>query len=201
MNLVLKDFAKKYYPDEKADLFAMFIARGFKLAKPSGFNALITMQSWMFLSSFQKFREKLLSTKTLLTMAHLGARAFGSISGEVVQTVTFICLNRNINTYQPVFFRLIEGNEIDKKISLTQRNNCFFKTNQNDFKKIPGSPIAYWVSEKLKNIFGINQTLNDFAPVRKGIDTGENDRFLRIWQEVNCKDISGFFDKKNGTFI
>ena len=198
MNLVLKDFAKKYYPDEKADLFAMFIAQGFELAKSSGFSALITMQSWMFLSSFQKFREKLLGTKTLLTMAHLGARAFGSISGEVVQTVTFICLNRNINTYKPVFFRLIEGNETDKKISLTQRNNCFFQTNQNDFKKISGSPIAYWASNNVFKVFEQFPSADKYIALREGIHTSNNELFLRRWTEVRINkfstDIRGYDD-------
>jgi type II restriction/modification system DNA methylase subunit YeeA len=194
MNLVLKDFAKKYYPDEKSDLFAMFIARGFELAKPSGFNALITMQSWMFLSSFQKFREKLLNTKTLLTMAHLGARAFGSISGEVVQTTTFIGLNRNINTYKPVFFRLIEGNEIDKKILLKQRNNCFFQTNQNDFKKIPGSPIAYWV--KGADLFEMNIIGNKFISGGRN-KTHNNEKYVRFFWEIE-KDNSNWVCYANG---
>jgi len=112
MNEVLKAFAGKRYPNSKSDLFAMFIERGFGFIAPNGFNALVTMQSWMFLSSYEALRKHLLETKMLQTMAHLGAHAFAEIGGEVVQVTTFVSRNRHITGYKPVFFRLLEGDEV-----------------------------------------------------------------------------------------
>ncbi|MDO9140515.1 MAG: BREX-1 system adenine-specific DNA-methyltransferase PglX, partial [Methylobacter sp.] len=118
MNPALKEFAKKHFPDSKSDLFAMFIERGFAWCKASGFNAQVTMQSWMFLSSYQAMREKCLSHKTLNTMAHLGARAFSEISGEVVQTTAFVFHGNYFSGYKPAFFRLVDGNEEQKQTAL-----------------------------------------------------------------------------------
>lgn len=115
MNAGLKDFAKKNYPNSKSDLFAIFMERAFKLLSQYGFNAQINMQSWMFLSSYEQLRSNLLEDHTFITMAHLGARAFSQISGEVVQTTAWIIRNQNINKYQPTFYRLIDGNEEEKK--------------------------------------------------------------------------------------
>ena len=104
MNALVKNFTKDHFPDAKSDLFACFIERGYTLAKDAGHNAMVTMQSWMFLSSFEKMRERMLRDKTIATMAHLGARAFGSISGEVVQTAACVLENRSPQGYRPVFF-------------------------------------------------------------------------------------------------
>ena len=106
MNALVKKFAKDHFPDAKNDLFACFIERGYTLAKDAGHNAMVTMQSWMFLSSFEKMRERMLRKKTIKTMAHLGARAFGSISGEVVQTTACVLQNRSPQGYKPVFFQV-----------------------------------------------------------------------------------------------
>ncbi|EAM6265611.1 BREX-1 system adenine-specific DNA-methyltransferase PglX, partial [Salmonella enterica subsp. enterica serovar Typhimurium] len=109
MNSELKEFAKNNFPDSKADLFAMFMQNAFSLLKENGFNAQVNMQSWMFLSSYEALRNWLLDNKTFITMAHLGARAFGQISGEVVQTTAWVIKNQHSERYQPVFFRLIDG--------------------------------------------------------------------------------------------
>ena len=110
---------------------------------------MVTMQSWMFLSSYEAMREKLISNKTILTMAHLGSRAFSEISGEVVQTTAWILISKKLTQFRPVFFRLVDLQEEDKRESIIQNLNRFDETIQDDFKKIPGSPIAYWVSRKV----------------------------------------------------
>ncbi|MDP2901504.1 MAG: BREX-1 system adenine-specific DNA-methyltransferase PglX, partial [Methylovulum sp.] len=184
MNGALKDFAKKHFPDSKADLFAMFIERGFGWCKASGFNAQVTMQSWMFLSSYEAMREKLLSQKTLNTMAHLGARAFSEISGEVVQTTAFVFHGNYFSGYKPAFFRLVDGNEEQKQTALLSGQNRFDKTVQEDFKKISGSPVAYWVSDKVRNIFTTSSKLEDLAKPRQGMASSDDKRFVRIWHEV-----------------
>ena len=109
MNTDLKDFAKKAYPNSKSDLFAIFMERAFALLKPQGFNAQINMQSWMFLSSYEQLREWLLKHTTIITMAHLGARAFDSISGEVVSTTAFVIENAAYLNYAGAYIRLVDG--------------------------------------------------------------------------------------------
>lgn len=185
MNPELKVFAQKHFPDSKSDLFAMFMERAFGLLTDHGYNAQVNMQSWMFLSSYQTMRENLLDKHTFITMAHLGARAFGQISGEVVQTTAFILAKKPIPTYRPTFFRLIEGNEEQKQSALLSGQNRFDTTVQEDFKKISGSPVAYWVSDKVRSIFTNSPVLSEVADARQGMATGDNDRFLRLWHEIN----------------
>ena len=159
MNTALKDFAKKKFPDSKSDLFAMFIERGFAWCKNSGFNSMVTMQSWMFLSSYEAMREKILQDRTIQTMAHLGARAFPEISGEVVQTTAFVMQGKHLDGFKPVFFRLVDTAQDSKEIELKAGLNRFDSTIQDDFKKkIPGSPIAYWASEDILKIFTLYTT-------------------------------------------
>ena len=119
MNTDLKDFAKKAYPNSKSDLFAIFMERAFALLKPQGFNAQINMQSWMFLSSYEQLREWLLKHTTIITMAHLGARAFDSISGEVVSTTAFVIENAAYPNYAGAYIRLVDGkSEAEKRAML-----------------------------------------------------------------------------------
>ena len=161
MNAVVKQFAKDHFPDAKSDLFACFIERGYTLAKDAGHTAMVTMQSWMFLSSYQKMREQILRGKTIGTMAHLGARAFGSISGEVVQTTAFVLKNSLAGSYKPAFFRLLDGAEAAKRTALASGEKRFDATAQNEFTKIPGSPLAYWVSKRVRNVFEEGTPLGD----------------------------------------
>lgn len=196
MNGELKEFAKKQFPDSKSDLFSMFMQHAFSLLKENGFNAQVNMQSWMFLSSYEALRGWLLDNKTFITMAHLGARAFGQISGEVVQTTAWVINNYRTDSYQPIFFRLIEGNEEQKQNALLARENCFDNTEQNDFKKIPGTPIAYWISEAIKSIFMKAKFYSDIGKTRRGLQTGNSDRFIRFWHEVNFSKIGMNMDKQ-----
>ncbi|MFT2628230.1 BREX-1 system adenine-specific DNA-methyltransferase PglX, partial [Escherichia coli] len=193
MNGELKEFAKNNFPDSKADLFAMFMQHAFSLLKENGFNAQVNMQSWMFLSSYEALRGWLLNNKTFITMAHLGARAFGQISGEVVQTTVWVVNNNHTEFYRPVFFRLINGSEEEKKSALISRKNMFNHTLQNDFKKIPGEPIAYWASDATRAAFSHNNTLSNQVPVKVGLQTGSNDKFVREWHEISIDKFS-FFD-------
>ena len=120
MNADLKRFAERLYPDSKSDLFAMFIERCLELVQHQGTIGMITMQSWMFLSSFEKLRTKLLDENTILSMAHLGARGFDSIGGEVVQTTAFTMTNTIIPDYKGAFIRLVDGNNEAEKAAMFQ---------------------------------------------------------------------------------
>ena len=185
MNALVKKFAKDQFPDAKSDLFACFIERGYTLAKEAGYDAMVTMQSWMFLSSFEKMRERMLQEKTIGTMAHLGARAFGSISGEVVQTTACILQNRSPQGYKPVFFRLLDGGEAEKSMALANGEKRFDMTAQDEFKKLPGSPVAYWVSARVRAVFEEGTLLGKLLDAKQGLATADNDQFLRRWHEVD----------------
>ena len=187
MNTALKDFAKKTFPDSKSDLFAMFIERGFVWCKDNGFNSMVTMQSWMFLSSYEAMREKLLQDRTIQTMAHLGARAFPEISGEVVQATAFVMQGKHLNGFKPVFFRLVDTEQDQKENELKAGLNRFDSTIQDDFKKIPGSPIAYWVGHTILDAFEKIPSIDEYSIFKQGMATSDNERFLRYWHEINFR--------------
>ena len=115
MNSRLKVFAEDNYPMSKSDLFAMFIERCAKMCVRNGYVSMVTMQSWMFLSSFEDLRKSILDEKTVVTMAHLGARAFDTIGGEVVSTTAFCLLNALVADYRGGFIRLVDGQNEDEK--------------------------------------------------------------------------------------
>ncbi|RBM51936.1 BREX-1 system adenine-specific DNA-methyltransferase PglX [Vibrio tarriae] len=190
MNAELKDFAKENFPNSKSDLFAIFMVRAFSLLSKYGFNAQINMQSWMFLSSYEQLRNSLLEDHTLITMAHLGARAFSQISGEVVQTTAWVIRKEHLKQYQPTFFRLIDGNEEEKQRALRHRENEFADTAQDEFKIIPGSPIAYWASEQLLASFATDNSVSNLIDTSQGMKTLDNDRFIRYWHEVDFSKTS-----------
>ena len=195
MNADLKAFAGKRYPDSKADLFAVFIERNLELAADHGSVAMITMQSWMFLSSYEKLRLKLLAHETFTSMAHLGARGFDSIGGEVVSTTAFVFKNAHLADFNGSYLRLVDGaSEAAKKSNFKKAlidQNCgwFFEAAASDFEKIPGSPLAYWVSKKFLKIFSDFPALETVEKPRQGATTSDNAKFLRYWFEVEHNNI------------
>ncbi|MFW7429744.1 BREX-1 system adenine-specific DNA-methyltransferase PglX [Escherichia coli] len=189
MNGELKEFAKKQFPDSKSDLFAMFMQHAFSLLKENAFNAQVNMQSWMFLSRYELLREFLLEMNTFISMAHLGARAFSQINGEVVQTTAWIIKNRRLENYKPTFFRLIDGSEDDKSKRLRTGECSYSSLKQTDFNVIPGSPIAYWANESLTNLFKTGRRITQWVESKDGLTTGNNENFIRYWWEVDSHDI------------
>ncbi|HDY7723073.1 TPA: BREX-1 system adenine-specific DNA-methyltransferase PglX [Vibrio vulnificus] len=185
MNATLKDFAKKSFPNSKSDLFAIFMERAFNLLKENGYNAQVNMQSWMFLSSFEKMRESLLDTKTIITMAHLGARAFSQISGEVVQTTAWVSAKSHVNDYVASYFRLTQGNEEQKREELLQRSHKYYSSS-NNFSSIPGTPIAYWSNLSRMYDGGIMSKISLSGGRCK---THNDDKYVRYIWEVNKCDL------------
>lgn len=185
MNITIKEYGKKNFNISKTDLFSMFMERAFHFLNVGGYNAQVNMQSWMFLTSFEKLREYIIESSTFITMAHLGSRAFGQISGEVVQTTAWVLQNNTLPNYQSTFFRLVDGGEEEKRKRLKDKVNPITSSVQADFRKIPGSPIAYWVNNSIRSLFTNNEAFDDRYKPRKGNDTGNNDLFLRYWHEVD----------------
>lgn len=192
----LSEFIKKHYSDSKSDLFAVFIERCGQMVKKDYYQAMITQHAWMFLSSFEKLRKKILQ-KTTINMAHLGARAFEEIGGEVVQTTSFVMLNRDIENYKGVYCRLIDPTTQKDKEDLFLSGDGRFESSQSNFSKIPGSPVAYWASEQILNDFTDGKFIGDDANVKIGMGTGKNDIFLREWWEVFYSKIDFSLTKIN----
>lgn len=180
----VNNFIKDNYPDSKADFFSVFIERCNDLVRKNGLQAMITQHGWMFLSSFEKLRAKLLKNETI-TMAHLGARAFEEIGGEVVQTTSFVMIKSELNEYRGVYCRLIEPNTQQGKEDMFLLEQNRFSTKQKNFYDIPGTPFAYWLSDTMFDIFKDSKTLSDVAKPRQGLATSDNDRFLKLWHEVD----------------
>ncbi|MFT6401502.1 MAG: type II restriction/modification system DNA methylase subunit YeeA [Pseudohongiellaceae bacterium] len=195
MNTRLAKWAKDNYPDSKADLYAMFMERAFALTNKKGFMAMINMHSWMFISRYEALRDKMLSSGSIITMAHLGERAFDSIGGAVVSTTAFV-LNRQYNPERKgVFLRLVEGkNEAEKsRLAMdasSSRSKNFYVASRNDFATFPGSPVAYWASSKFLEAYRKGEQLGSIAQTAVGLFTCDNDRFLRSWYEVDYAEIS-----------
>lgn len=179
----VNNFVKKNYPDSKADLFAVFIERCRAMTADNGYQAMITQHSWMFLSSFEKLREKMMLTETV-NMAHLGARAFEEIGGEVVQTTAFVRCANHIDGYKGTYCRLIEPTSQQGKEDMFLAEENRYTANQDDFAKIPGAPVAYWVSERIFALFS-GKSLGEYYDVKAGMCTGENATFILCWPEVD----------------
>ena len=190
----LNDYVKKNYPDSKADLFAAFIERCGAMAEQNRYQAMITQHSWMFLSSFEKLRGKLLQKDTI-NMAHLGPRAFEEIGGGVVQTTSFVLRKSHVADYKGTYCRLIDPTTQQGKEDMFLAGIHRYATQQSNFSKIPGSPVAYWISNHLFEAFS-DKLLSDFAQTKQGFATGDNDRFLRFWHEVS--DVNSAFLCKKG---
>ena len=184
----LQNFVKKNYPDSKTDMFAVFIERVAQLTKPNRYSAMITMHSWMFLSSYEKLRSKILETDTV-NMAHLGARAFEEIGGEVVQTTAWIERKTDLKQFKATYKRLVDENsQTAKEQAFLNKNDNAYNITKTNFSKIPGSPIAYWVSENMLKAFD-NKKISDIGEPRQGIIPGNVDAFLRLWHEVKFNKI------------
>jgi len=185
----LSSFVVKHYPDSKADLFAVFIEKCRDMLKVNGIQAMITMHSWMFLSSFEDLRSKLVHTNTI-NMAHLGARAFEEIGGEVVQTVSFVMRKAHIAKYKGIYCRLLEATSQDGKEEdfLAQRNR--YCISQDKYQAIPGSPVAYWVHPRILWAFENGERMGDVAEIVTGMSTGKNELYLRFWHELAVDSIA-----------
>ena len=181
----VNDYVKKNFPDSKADMFAVFIERCGQMAKKDRYQAMITQHAWMFLSSFENLRTKLLAVD-IVNMAHLGARAFEEIGGEVVQTTSFVVRKSHIADYKGEYCRLIEPTSQQGKEDMFLSGKNQYAANQADYKLIPGTPIAYWVSHAFISNFSNSKPIGE---TRKGMVTADNPRFIRSWNEVDFAKI------------
>ena len=194
MNGELSAWIRSNYPDSKGNLYATFIERNIDLVTSKGLIAMITMQGWMFLSLFEKMRLKVLENETILSMIHLGARAFDTIGGEIVSTTAFVIINSKRLELNGSYLRLTRGSsEFEKESELRSHKHTPFLASASDFNKIPGSPIAYWIGKKIFDSFAYPK-LGELCEGEGKNVTANNDRFLRMTWEVSAQKIGP--DKK-----
>lgn len=187
MNPALKDYARVTFPDSKSDLFAMFMERGFEWCKPCGFNSMVTMQSWMFLSSYEEMRSNLLSHKTLSNMVHMGNGVMGIAFG----TAATVFFGRHVDGYDGSFSYCessdINGNGIPTRFPV--KNDRLTTTKPDEFKKIPGCPMAYWASNQVRFVFANSKQLGASIDCRQGMASSDDQRFVRFHWEVSATSI------------
>ena len=188
MDSKLSKYTKKNYPDSKSDMFAVFIEKCNSLTDRNGFCSMITMHGWMFLSSYERLREKMALIETL-NMVHLGTRAFDEIGGEVVQTTVWIQRKNKINNFKGSYIRLVdfpgEENKRNKFLEIVRNKDkkYYFRTTKENFEKIPGMPIGYWVSDKVREIFEKEDKLEKYIDIGSQNKTANNEKYLRyIWE-------------------
>ena len=184
MNAELKNYVNDNYPLSKSDLFAVFMEVCLSMNVPKGLMGMINQHSWMFLSSYEKLREHIISNYGILNMLHLGPRTFEELSGEVVQSTAFVLENgKGIQT--GIYYRLTDfKNNNKKEAKFLDKQNHFPNISQNNFEKIPGSPIAYWVSEKIISLFE-NDSIGNNSFSSPGVRTGKDNIFIKFWFEIN----------------
>lgn len=191
MNADLSDYVKKYFPDSKSDLFACFIEKCGQLAKPHGFYAMITQHAWMFLSSYLNLRDHLM-TNHIINMLHLGTKAFdaGEV-GTIVQTTSFVFCNNYNALYNSNFVRLVDfpSSEEKENAFLLKQNPLYsFTTNNTTLRLVPNNIYAYWLSSKMISAFS-HKNIGNYADTKKGVLTGNNEKFVRLWHEVDLNKI------------
>ena len=196
MNEKLGQYAKEYYPCSKADLFAIFMDVAIDRLADNGKYGMINMQSWMFLSSFERLRKALLDNYHIDSMLHLGPRTFDELSGEVVQNVAFIISNNWGKKDDGIYYRLVDGKNcsdkerifLDAQINHTS-DTYYSNVEQVNFENIPGLSLGYWVNDNTISIFKNSQSLGSVSKARLGQNTGDNERFLRNWFEITFSKI------------
>lgn len=181
----LSSFIKKNYPDSKSDLFAVFIKRGNQMVVPNGINCMVTMQSWMFLSSFEKMRINILQNKNITNLMHMGNMVMGIAFGTAVTAFRNCRIPNYKGTYNYIKYEDVVE---DKPKQFPVSENRFAQVSTDNFSKIPGSPVAYWASKRIVGTFG-KEVLGDILTTREGMATADNDSFLRLWSEVSIDNI------------
>lgn len=186
MNSVLSEYVKRCYSEAKSDLFAALIIKCLEFTKQNGYSSLVTMQSWMFLSSFEEMRTKLLTLNTLTTLMHMENMVMGIAFGTAVSVFRKGAVKGYKGTYNQIKLADIEN---AKPKSFPVAGNRFAQVSSDNFSKIPGMPVAYWVSEKFIKAFEKGKCLGVVCEARKGLATSDNNRFLKLWFEVAANNI------------
>ena len=190
MNKELSDFVKKRYPDSKSDLMTCFMERCLELTLSNGYSAMINIPSWMFLSSFEKLRTKLLNHNFITSLIHFGRGIFGSDFGTVAYTMQKRPSNNEYGIYRELFIKKVNVDTIEQKEKwFLDSSFGFYKAKQDSFFNIAGIPIAYWSSKQTLKSFEIGSPIGNLLTFKQGMATSDNERFLKYWYEITTSNI------------
>jgi hypothetical protein len=190
MNPNFSNYINDKYPDSKSDLFAVFMECCVEFTKKNKFTSMLTQNSWMFLFSFHSLRLKIYSNFTMINMVHLGYGTFGADFG----TTTFVLRKLNIRDYNALYVRLVDYRNIEEKDKQYFNKENYMLASFEKFRLIPGNPLAYWASDNMRNIFSSATPLDNYAEPRQGLATGDNNKFLRVWSEIDTNKIGFDFE-------
>ncbi len=185
MSAKLGNYVKNNHPDSKNDLFAVFIEKGNRMARRNGYNCMVTMQSWMFLSSFENMRSRIVNTKDIVALMHMENMVMHIAFGTAVTAFRNSHVKGYKGTYNQITLRDIIDDGYERPISFPVKENRFSQISTDNFEKIPGAPVAYWVSKQLLADYSRGVRLDSFANPKQGIKTADKDRFLRFWFEID----------------
>lgn len=198
MNDELKAFLQKCYPDSRADIYAAFIERGLQMTVGTGIESMVAMETWMFLSSYGEMRQRLVANNTIESLVHMPYDGKGRTSmGINFGTAAFALFNQVVPDYSSHFqcIRHFEIGEDGVPLRYPVNNERNASLRQSELQKIPGSPIAYWVSEGVRSVFTASRSMSEVSQPRQGLATGDNGRFVRFWHEVSVGRVC--FNAKN----
>lgn len=185
MDKVLGDFVKKNYPDSKADLMACFIEAGLHMLQPKGFLGMINQETWMFKTTYENLRAKLVKTSSIDSMLHLGTRVFKELSGDVVRSTSFVIINSNTQN-KGIYYKLIDYKSSDLKKEAVLNKDCLkYLFDKNLTQNITENNWAYWLTDNGVKIINESKPLNSLSEPKKGITTGKDDYFLKLWFEIS----------------
>jgi hypothetical protein len=191
MNQKLRDWLNSMYKNHSADIYSAFVKRAELSCLSGGTIAMVTMQNWLFSSSFETMRVEMLNRQTLNSMVHIGVNSFPELNSKVAQASAFSIINKMVSGYVTRYLDLAsEGKSIDKQVAFLN-SSCeeYFEVSIDKIKEIPGYPIAYWVSDSFRRLFTGGSSISKVAFSKQGLATGENARFIRAWYEVSCEKI------------
>ncbi|MEB0112773.1 BREX-1 system adenine-specific DNA-methyltransferase PglX [Variovorax sp. RTB1] len=189
----LKDWAEQHLGPGKADLFAMFILRSMGLAKDGlGISSLVTMQSWMFISTFEELRRQILEGATISSLVQVGFNSFPEMNSKIAQACAFSIFDSKLKAYHGSYVNLNSAakNADKQQVFLDRKTDDDFVRHQESFSDVPGHPLAYWASDRVRSAWKGGVLIQTVSEPRKGLDTGENDRFLRRWHEVSFAEVT-----------
>ena len=191
MNIDLKNFAAKHFQNSRADLFSMFMERAFSFLKTNGFNAQVNLQSWMYLNGFRNLRSWIINRKAVKNILHIGYNSFPELNSKVVQCVAFVIANCSTKGEKATFIDLNKAPQSSNKKQVFENipTEDYINISPSDFLKIPSAPFAYDIGSDLTNAFQRGVSLAELGDAVKGLDTCDNERFVRLWHEVSFSNI------------
>ena len=189
INSKLSNYLYQNYPTTKSEMYSAFIERCYNFTKEKGYLSMITIHSWMFISSFEELRNFILNNSTIINMVHTGASTFIDLNAFNVLATAF-CLKKEKLNIKSTFVRLVDYYKTETKIENFRNTKNYYNINQDILNKIPQKPFVYWISDEIRNAFCNNKKLGKYYPPKQGIATADNKRFLRLWYEVDFSKIA-----------